>query len=857
MKTVICTEKPSVAIQICKTLHVDVAMDGYMESDEYIVTWCLGHLIRLSYPESYNPELKKWSLEALPFFPDKFFYEIIPTKRVEKQFKVIREIYNRPDVGTILYCPDPAREGIYIQYLVRQEAGVNEGVEEKVIWINSQTESEILRGIREAKPLSEYEDLAAAGKMRAIEDYVTGINFTRALTTKYGYKILHTAGLDKGSISVGRVMSCVLGMIAMREREIANFKPTPFYKLVAKKGEVVFEWKAKEPSKYKDSPLLYDESGFLAKGSAEGLKGELQEKNFTISDIKTTHSTKQAPLLFNLAELQAESAKVFHISPDETLATIQKLYDKRLLSYPRTDARVLSTAIAKEIDTNLAGISKLPEYSQIVSIINKYGTAKNIANTKYTNDEKIEDHYAIIPTGEISGYKELEGLEKEMYDFVVRRFLAIFLPPAEYDTLEIKAMCDGEPFQSKKKCLVKRGYLSLYKGNEKQEIKANVFQKGESFIPDSIEVKEGSTQAPKRYTSGSIILAMENAGKLIEDEELREQIKSSGIGTSATRADIIQKLEKNKYISCNAKTQVLTPTNLGQIIFDTLLLTIPEILSPEMTASWEKGLEYVAKGTVTKEKFLKTLRTDIEKKIKTIKENDITNILLDKIKPYAGKSKLKEAHEISANCPYCGKPMRCTSTGSYVCSGWTKENPTCNFFMQPRVSKNGPKLTEKQVIEGLTTGRINGIKGFKSKNGNTFTADVILKKAVVNDRRFVNFVFDFPEKQEAGEDRETDILCPVCKEKKLLLNNLCYHCSTKHVSSYLPRGKKKSIEMEFKIPLMLNGHKLTEAEVKQICEDGKTKARLNFYSERKKRNFDARLVWDSSTNSISFSFDKS
>ncbi len=615
-KSVYIAEKPSVAQEFAKALKLNTKrQDGFLESEEAIVTWCVGHLVTMSYPEVYDEKYKRWSLNTLPFLPKEFKYEVI--SNVEKQFRIVSRILNRDDVDTIYVCTDSGREGEYIYRLVEQMAGVK-GKHRKRVWIDSQTEEEILRGIREAKDLSEYDNLSASAYLRAKEDYLMGINFSRLLTLKYGNSLSSFLNTKHTVLSVGRVMTCVLGMVVRREREIREFVKTPFYRVLSKVqlGEQSFEgeWKSVKGSRYFESFDLYKENGFKEREKAEELIRYLKEDEplqCEVSAVEKKVEKKAPPLLYNLAELQNECSKRFKISPDETLRIVQELYEKKLVTYPRTDARVLSTAVAKEISKNLNGLSKYEVAKPYLQDILKFGSHKGLEKTKYVNDKQITDHYAIIPTGQgLSALNSVSTTAKQVYDTIVRRFLSIFYPPAVYYKMSITTRIRGESFLSNFKVLAEEGYLKVVGAGNDNDVDGGLFEqlkmvkKGSTLPVRELSVKEGETTPPKRYNSGSMILAMENAGQLIEDEELRAQIKGSGIGTSATRAEILKKLIHIKYLSLNGKTQIITPTLLGELVFDVVEHSIRSLLNPELTASWEKGLTYVAEGQITSEEYM-------------------------------------------------------------------------------------------------------------------------------------------------------------------------------------------------------------------------------------------------------------
>ena len=627
------TEKPSVAMEFAKALKLNTnRKDGYIESGDWIITWCVGHLVTMSYPEVYDEKLKVWTLDTLPFIPEEFKYEIIPN--VQKQFNIVKNLLQREDVEEIYNACDSGREGEYIQRLVFMMANPNPKAKMKRVWIDSQTEEEILRGINEAKDLSEYDSLSDSAYLRAKEDYLIGINFSRLLSIIFGRRVAKDINEDKVSIAVGRVMTCVLGMVVSREREIRNFVKTKYYKIIGEFGQkenpFKAEWKVTEKSKMYNSPLLYNESGFKKEKDAKEFIVSLKDKKAIITELKKSKQKENAPLLFNLAEIQNECTKVFKIKPDETLEIIQELYEKKLVTYPRTDARVLSTAIAKEIGKNLNGLYKNFKDDEIKGYIQKMINEKystNLIKTKYVNDSKITDHYAIIPTGQgFENYDKLADLKKEVYKLIARRFIAIFYPQAEYNKINLTIEVDNEQFTSSGKVCIKQGFLEVLKNRVKEEnndenndenpLEAFTdLKKGQEINVINYSTKDSETTPPSRYNSGGMVLAMENAGKLIEDEELREQIKGAGIGTSATRGEIIKKLERIKYININSKTQIITPTLKGEAIYDIINKSIPDMLNPELTASWEKGLDMVAKKEIKPEIFMEKLEKYIYSRI--------------------------------------------------------------------------------------------------------------------------------------------------------------------------------------------------------------------------------------------------
>ena len=677
-KALYIAEKPSVAQEFAKALKINgQRRDGYLESQDSVVTWCVGHLVTMSYPEKYDIKYKRWSLDTLPFLPREFKYEVIPG--VQKQFEIVKGLLNREDVDTIYVCTDSGREGEYIYRLVAQMAGVH-GKKEKRVWIDSQTEEEIMRGIREAKDLSAYDNLSASAYLRAKEDYLMGINFSRILTLRYGNSVSNYLNTKYQAISVGRVMTCVLGMVVRREREIRAFVRTPFYRVlssIALEGEnFEGEWRAVEGSRYFQTPYLYKENGFKEKAYAEKLIQELsvsQPLQCTVEKIERKKENRNPPLLFNLAELQNVCSKLFKISPDETLKIVQELYEKKLVTYPRTDARVLSTAAAKEIYKNISGLRNYEHTAEIAQHIIEQGNYKNLAKTRYVNDKQITDHYAIVPTGQgLNALRSVSLTAQRVYETIVRRFVCIFYPPAVYQKISLVTKIQNESFFSSFKVLLDEGYLKVAtnsfakrkaadamssvnragaadsEGSEEEDPDTGKnggnkaddsaedmacdtrllaalqnLKKGDILSVDSLSIKEGETSPPKRYNSGSMILAMENAGQLIEDEELRAQIKSCGIGTSATRAEILKKLCNIKYLALNKKTQVITPTLLGEMIFDVVNCSIRQLLNPELTASWEKGLNYVAEGSITEQEYMDKLEHFVRLRTRQVEDSNI------------------------------------------------------------------------------------------------------------------------------------------------------------------------------------------------------------------------------------------
>lgn len=772
-KKLIITEKPSVAQEFARILGVSGRNDGYIENSDYVITWCVGHLVEMVYPEVYDEKYKKWKLEDLPFLPKDYKYDVIPA--VSRQYDVVHKMLHREDIDTVYWAGDAGKEGQTIEENIRMYGGVREGMKELRVWIDSQTEEEIKRGIREAKPMSDYANLGKSGIMRTIEDYAMGINFSRAMSVKYGNLLNDAAGTrNYTAIAVGRVMTCVLGMVVIREREIRNFVETPFYRVVGSftDANIEAEWKAVEGSKYFESPLLYKENGFKKQESAENLIAELSGKTAVVSSIERGTSRKKAPLLFNLAELQAECSKRFKISPDETLQVAQDLYEKKLTTYPRTDARVLSTAVAKEIGKNISRLKGYEPVQGYVERIMKEGLHYNIAKTQYTDDSKITDHYAIIPTGQLTELRSLNELQRSVYDLIVRRFLSIFYPAAEYQTVKLVVAVGEEKLFAGAKALKAPGFLEIA-GRKQEEEKegsnkedneetdspgllelADQLTKGQELPVNGYSLKEGSTKPPKRYTSGSMVLAMENAGQLIEDEELRAQIKGSGIGTSATRAEIIKKLVRIGYLHLNKKSQILSPEVLGEMVYEVVNMTVPALLNPKMTASWEKGLDGITRGTVIMEDYREKLEDFIRKETLNMVERNLTSQLVAQIQPLTGKGArgIAAKKKLGIACPVCGGELETTPFG-YGCGNYKKDGTGCKFSVGTIAGRD---LSEEEFKDLITKGRTDVLEGFVAKSKKKFPASLVLEK---DEEGRVNIAFDF----SANEPQIVEgIKCPSC-----------------------------------------------------------------------------------------------
>ena len=853
-KSLIITEKPSVAQEFARILGVSGRGDGYIENKEYVITWCVGHLVEMVYPEVYDEKYKKWKLEDLPFLPADYKYDVIPA--VRKQYGVVNSMLHREDVDTVYWAGDAGKEGQTIEENIRMYGGVREGMKELRVWIDSQTEEEIRRGIREAKPMSEYANLGKSGIMRTIEDYAMGINFSRAMSVKYGNLLNNAAGTKSyTAIAVGRVMTCVLGMVVIREREIQNFTETPFYRVVGSftDGKIEAEWKAVEGSRYFESLLLYKDNGFKKKEHAEQLIGELSGKAATVEQIERGTSRKKAPLLFNLAELQSECSKRFKISPDETLQVAQDLYEKKLTTYPRTDARVLSTAVAKEIGKN---ISRLKGYEPTVAFAERImteGLYRNIAKTQYTDDSKITDHYAIIPTGQVNELRTLTSLQRSVYDLIVRRFLSIFYPAAEYQTIKLTIAVEREKFFVGARMLKTPGYLEIA-GKRQDEEKENpeeqegtglfaaaaVLKKGQTVSVNGYEIKEGKTSPPKRYTSGSMVLAMENAGQLIEDEELREQIKGSGIGTSATRAEIIKKLVRIGYLNLNKKSQVLSPEVLGEMVYEVVAMTVPALLNPKMTASWEKGLDGITRGTVVMEDYRAKLEDFIRKETMNMVEQNLKESLIERIQPLTKKGARGAAakKKLGIPCPVCGAELETTPFG-YGCSNYKKDGTGCKFAVGTIAGRD---LSEEEFTKLMTDGRTETIRGFKSKAGKRFDACLCLAK---DEEGKVSIRFDF-EHVEAKKIK--DVVCPLCGGE-IVQTPFGYGCAN--------YAKDREDSCRFSIGKMAE-KSLTEAQVRELLKKGRTSTIRGFKSKSGKK-FDARVALSKDENQkvtgLKFDFD--
>ena len=863
-KALIITEKPSVAQEFAKILKVSGRQNGYLENESYVITWCVGHLVEMVYPEEYDSKYKKWKLEDLPFLPKDYKYGVI--KSVSGQYDVVHKMLHREDIDTVYWAGDAGKEGQTIEENIRNFGGVREGMQELRVWIDSQTEEEILRGIKEAKPMREYANLGKSGIMRTIEDYAMGINFSRAMSVKYGNLLNDAAGTKSyTAIAVGRVMTCVLGMVVIREREIRNFIETPFYRIVGKftDAEIEAEWKTTEESAYYASPLLHKENGFAKEEDAKAFLESLVGKEARVSSVEKGISKKKAPLLFNLAELQAECAKRFKISPDETLQIAQDLYEKKLTTYPRTDARVLSSAVAKEISKNVSRLKGYEPVSQFVNAIMQSGTYRGIGRSAYTDDSKITDHYAIIPTGQLTELNSVNGLHRQVYDLIVRRFLSIFYPPAEYQTVKFIAKIEKESFFAGGKILKSPGYLCVLgkeaaeekdeDGGEKEEgtnaktLLAMIEKLSENDVVPvkGMDIKEGKTSPPKRYTSGSMVLAMENAGQLIEDEELRAQIKGSGIGTSATRAEIIKKLVRVGYLNLNRKSQVLTPTMLGEMIFETVSMTVPELLNPKMTASWEKGLDGITRGTVDMGEYRAKLEDFIRRETLSMAQTDRKQELIKRIQPLTGRESRGAAarKKLGIKCPLCDGEVETTPFG-YGCSNYRTNG--CKFSIGTIAGRD---LTEEEVTKLLTEGKTEILNGFVSKSKKKFSAALIYKK---DENGVPSIQFDFSGNVP---DVLEGVACPVCGEPIEIMpyGYTCRRHRENPEACYFSIGKiaEKQLSKQDVEELIKNGHTQTlrgfkskngkkfDAVLTLTEEDGRKKLKFDFEHVEAKKVKDA------------------
>lgn len=862
-KKLIITEKPSVARDFARVLKVSGNNNGYIENGEYVVSWCYGHLVQMVYPEEYDIKYKRWNLEDLPFLPKDYKYGVVESSK--DQYKVVNGLLHREDIDVVYWAGDSGKEGQTIEENIRMYGGVREGMTELRVWIDSQTDDEILRGIREAKPMSEYAKLGASGIMRTIEDYSLGINFSRALSVKYG-KLINDAAATTGysAIAIGRVMTCVLGMVVEREREIRNFNEDPFFKVIGKFSDGAFpaEWKAVDGSKYFESPLLYGDkgNGFKEKDSAEKLIEELTNETAKLIDKESGISKKKAPLLFNLAELQSECSKRFKISPAQTLDIIQELYEKKYTTYPRTDARVLTTAVAKEIYKNL---NRLQSYGPTAKFVHEILAEKKyvgIEKTSYTDDSKVTDHYAIIPTGQCNGIENLSPLSQRVYELIVRRFLSIFYPPAEYKNVKVTIQVANEKFFAGAKLLVKPGYLEIAgipkakdasdSDGEDSEDAEESFSKedfvkfvedasiGDEISVNGYELKEGKTSPPKRYTSGSLILAMENAGKLIEDEELREQIKTTGIGTSATRGEILEKLVRIGYLNQNNKTQVISPEKLGEMIYEVVLLTTPSLLKPEQTANWEKGLEGIINGSVEFSDYRQELENYIRKETKNMIEQDLTQTIALNINQFTGRESkgLATRKPLGIKCPACGGELTTTSFG-YGCSNYANEEIKCRFSIGQIA---GVDLPEEQFIKLVTEGKTDLIEGFKSKSGKPFKS--VLKMEKNEDGEF-RASFDF---SETPTDFIEGLACPACGGRMFATayGFACEHRFQEENQCYFSIGE-------------IAGKKLSLDEFTMLIKEGHTEV-LSGFKSKTNQKFDAKLKLKTNEEGkrvIAFDFD--
>lgn len=854
-KKLIITEKPSVAQDFAKVFGVSGRNNGYIENDTYVITWCVGHLVEMVYPEEYDIKYKKWVLRDLPFLPETYKYGVI--ENVKQQYNIVNKLLHREDIDTVYWAGDSGKEGQTIEENIRNFGGVRKGMTELRVWIDSQTEEEIRRGVEQARPMTDYANLGKSGIMRSIEDYAMGINFSRVMSVKYG-RLLNNAAATKDytAIAVGRVMTCVLGMVVNREREIRNFKETPFYRVVGDftDAHVEAEWKAVEGSAYFASPKLYKENGFKEKMDAAALIASFDKKTAVVKTLEKGTSKKKAPLLFNLAELQAECAKKFKISPDETLQVAQDLYEKKLATYPRTDARVLTKAVAKEIFKNLNRLKGYPPTQTFVDNILTNKQYENLARTQYTDDSKVTDHYAIIPTGQLTEFGALSPLQRKVFDLIVRRFLSIFYPPAEYQTLKLVIGIETESLFASAKALKTLGYLEVLgktledadeeendvsgqgenedstnkntkKNNTKKLLElAKTLKKGDTVVANNFEIKEGKTSPPKRYTSGSMILAMENAGQLIEDEELRAQIKGSGIGTSATRAEIIKKLIRIGYLKLNKKTQVITPENFGEMVYEVVAMTVPALLNPKMTASWEKGLDGITNGTIDVGDYRAKLEDFIRRETIQIRDKDLTKPLAEQISKLSQKDAkmLSAGRKIGVACPVCGGEIMTTQFG-YGCSNYKKDGTGCKFTIGKIAGKD---LNDTEVMALLTDKKTAVLSGFTGKTGKPFEAALKL-----NDDNQV--VFDFPQQEPPVE---TNLACPRCKEHKLKKSKWYLECAC-----------------GFRIGHTVAQAALSEEIMQELFTTGKTTNKVSGFISKAGKPFEACLKYEG--EKIIFDFD--
>lgn len=873
-KKLIITEKPSVAQDFAKVFQVSGRNSGYIENQEYVITWCVGHLVEMVYPEEYDSRYKKWMLEDLPFLPETYKYGVI--KSVKQQYDIVHRLLHREDIDTVYWAGDSGKEGQTIEENIRNFGGVREGMTELRVWIDSQTEEEIRRGVSEAKPMADYANLGASGIMRSIEDYAMGINFSRVMSVKYG-KLLNDAAVTKSytAIAIGRVMTCVLGMVVNREREIRSFRETSFYRITGDftQAHIEAEWKAVEGSVWFESPKLYKENGFKEKADAEALIASLEGKEAVVKTLEKGTAKKKAPLLFNLAELQAECARRFKISPDETLQAAQDLYEKKLTTYPRTDARVLTTAVAKEIQKNIGRLKGYEPVKDYVNAIMEKKAYTNLAKTAYTDDSKVTDHYAIIPTGQLSELHSLTPLQDRVFELIVRRFLSIFYPPAEYQTLKLAVGVSSESLFASAKVLKSLGFLEVMgktledaetdetdgtrdggqetaaeggdSGKDRRKNAAKLLELAEALKPgdtlavNGYAVKDSKTSPPKRYTSGSMILAMENAGQLIEDEELRAQIKGSGIGTSATRAEIIKKLIRIGYLNLNKKTQIITPERFGEMVYEVVAMTVPALLNPKMTASWEKGLDGITNGTIDAAAYRVKLEDFIRKETLQIREHDLTGRIAERISPFSGKGAKGPGarRRLAAKCPDCGGDIVTTPFG-YGCANYQKGGSGCNFVIGAIA---GRELSEEECLALLNTGHTEVLSGFSSKAKKRFQAALALEK---NEAGKTEVHFDFSRNQPQIIE---GVSCPDCGGA-VVVTGFGYGC--------VRFNAQEAGSCRFAIG-KIAGKELNASQVKELLTAGRTSTIRGFKGKSGKK-FDACLVLEKDENDksvIKFDFE--
>ncbi|WP_438314401.1 DNA topoisomerase 3 [Candidatus Caldatribacterium sp. SIUC1] len=710
-KKLVITEKPSVARDIARALGKFTDHREYLENAEYIITWAVGHLVGLAEPEDYDDRFRKWDLELLPIIPEVF--KLKPLEKTEKRLEVIKMLSEREDTDALVNACDAGREGELIFRYIYEFLGLKKPVFR--LWLSSMTKEAIQEAFARLRPASEYELLAQAAKCRSEGDWLVGINGSRAFTSRY--KIL---------LSVGRVQTPTLAILVHREREIQNFRPTPYFEVFARfrYGDLTYvgKWRGGEDDRLFDK----DEAEKVVAGVL-GKRGKVEEFS--------EHKTQEAhPLLYDLTELQRDANKLFGYSAQRTLDIAQRLYEHyKLITYPRTDSRYLSEDLLGQVERSVAMLTRcgFAEFARDLPL------REALRDRRVFDRSKVTDHHAIIPTGEEIRWEALKEGERKVLDLIVRRFLAVFHPPAVWMHRTIRTRVEGETFLSKARVLAEPGWRVLYPREEEEFLP--VVPRGEEV--DVVEAwnEEKETKAPPRYTEAALLAAMEGAGRFVEDEELREILKESGIGTPATRAAIIERLIEVGYVEREGKTLIPTPKGM-ELVSLVESIPIPELASPQLTGEWEKKLNLIQKGQFTRELFMegiKSLTWEIVAKVKAQNLEDVRE----------AKSRMVASRYPLGPCPLCGAPVY-ESKVAFSCSRW-KEG--CPFTVWKTIS--GKKISRQQVQKLLASGRTDRLSGFRSRKGKRFSAVLVLSEDGKVAFAFPHVPSKVRAEREDGEDK--------------------------------------------------------------------------------------------------------